>query len=115
MIVRIRRHTGHMSRSSIAPRRTCTCGRLIAVVGGYFVRHDPITPARLKPGTTRRPRVIVLCPGSLTQCPPLDLPDRAGTPSLYELLAEGDGADAPQAPTLEQELAQMQADLLVSA
>ena len=103
-----------MSRSSIAPRRQCSCGRHIAIVAGCFARHDPVKPRRRKRGArTERPRVLVSCPGSLTPAPVLDLPDRAGTQSLFEYLSQGPLAGAsPSTPTLEQEFEQMRADLL---
>jgi hypothetical protein len=65
--------------SSRAPRRHCqACERSIAVVGGRFARHDP---------PDRGPELLS-CSGSLTKAPILDEPDRAGTPSLFDVLAE---------------------------
>jgi hypothetical protein len=72
-----------MVRMSRAPRRHCrTCERSIAVVAGRFARHDP----------PNRGPDLVSCPGSLTEAPILDEPDRAGTPSLFDLLEQPDSA-----------------------
>jgi hypothetical protein len=70
-----------MSLSSIAPRRICPhCKRDIAVVAGRFARHDPID----------RGPILLSCHGSLQQAPIWDLPDRSGTRSLLDLLAENE-------------------------
>lgn len=68
-----------MVRMSRAPRRRCgECERSIAVVSGRFARHDP---------PNRGPELLS-CEGSLKLAPVLDEPDRAGTPSLFDVLAE---------------------------
>lgn len=65
--------------TSIAPRRICEhCGRSIAVVAGRFARHDP----------SDRGPILLSCAGSLTPAPMLQEPDRYGTHSLFELVAE---------------------------
>jgi len=77
-----------MSLSSIAPRRICPhCKRDIAVVAGRFARHDPID----------RGPILLSCHGSLQQAPIWDLPDRSGTRSLLDLLAEQDEDQAAEA------------------
>lgn len=71
--------------TSIAPRRICEhCGRSIAVVAGKFARHDPYD----------RGPVLLSCEGSLTPAPMLQEPDRFGTASLFELVAEYASGDA---------------------
>lgn len=73
--------------SSIAPRRICEhCGRSIAVISGRFARHDPID----------RGPILLSCHGSLQQAPIWDLPDRSGTRSLLDLLAEQDEDQADE-------------------
>jgi hypothetical protein len=65
--------------TSIAPRRICEhCGRSIAVVAGKFARHDPAD----------RGAILLSCEGSLKPAPMLQQPDRYGTHSLFELVAE---------------------------
>jgi hypothetical protein len=78
---------------SIAPRRDCTfCGRSIAVVAGRRARHDP----------EDRGPILLSCHGSLEPVPLLDLPDRAGTPSLFDLADDDSASDAagPAQPAL---------------
>lgn len=71
--------------TSIAPRRTCEhCGRSIAVVAGRFARHDP----------SDRGPILLSCEGSLTPAPMLQEPDRFGTHSLFELVAEYGASEA---------------------
>lgn len=74
--------------ASIAPRRECPeCGREIAVVSGRFARHDPAR--RLRGGP------LVSCLGSHTAPPSTFLsPDRMGTISVFELLADGSLSEA---------------------
>lgn len=65
--------------TSIAPRRICEhCGRSIAVVAGRYARHDP----------SDRGPILLSCDGSLQPAPLLQEPDRFGTVSLFELVAE---------------------------
>jgi hypothetical protein len=65
--------------SSIAPRRICEhCGRSIAVVAGKLARHDP----------SDRGPILLSCDGSLQPAPMLQEPDRSGTHSLFELVAQ---------------------------
>lgn len=65
--------------TSIAPRRICDhCGRSIAVVAGRLARHDP----------SDRGPILLSCDGSLQPAPVLKEPDRFGTVSLFELVAE---------------------------
>jgi hypothetical protein len=65
--------------TSIAPRRICEhCGRSIAAGAGRSARHDPAD----------RGPILLSCVGSLQPAPMLQEPDRYGTHSLFELVAE---------------------------
>jgi hypothetical protein len=84
------------SSASIAPRRTCKhCGRSIAVVAGKFARHDP----------SDRGSILLSCDGSLKPAPLLQQqPDRYGTHSLFELVAEYAASEANRRGVDEQTL-----------
>lgn len=84
-------HGGHVLDRA-APRRICPhCKRDIAVVSGRFARHDPID----------RGPILLSCHGSLQQAPIWDLPDRSGTRSLLDLLAEQDEGQADEMDVAE--------------
>ena len=81
--------------TSIAPRRICEhCGRSIAVVAGKFARHDPAD----------RGSILLSCDGSLKPAPMLQAPDRFGTHSLFELVAEYAASEANRRGVDEQTL-----------
>lgn len=81
--------------TSIAPRRICEhCGRSIAVVAGKFARHDPAD----------RGAILLSCEGSLKPAPMLQQPDRYGTHSLFELMAEYAASEPTRQGVTEQTL-----------